>query len=579
MDKLINLSVRAKQSFGIDEEEITEEILQRACGKMMEISGIEVKYKIDITQEDMEMVSKYIDSRMVDVYVDDVQRMFPNDVLEYAKAWQAPGPIPINILSFRECGDELKNVIGEKSVELQLYSKESEELTREEYMDFKQKYNIGLCSLMFEKLEWVEGKEFLEGENVRIFYKNSAHPEKNLETVKLASQKLDELTYGVEEMDSEVEKFFTIYKRISENIVYDYAASDTIIKLNKGNMVTKEEHDIIAQSQNLSGLVNQTTVCAGFSRILQAAMEKVGIEAKYITGKTETERDSYHAWNQVKIDGVWYNTDVTWDRDDILLGETPKNCLKSDKEFVNHVEDENIVDKQICANSKEHNVITDFFEIEALEFQKEEYTSDQLMELLPELNKKSEAGIKLVISKQGKNKNYSIGIGNKLSNECAKWTENKMSMQKEEMTQFIKQFTDKYEIIEKESVFYRTEEGLELVIPGNQLKKDLASEGMDFDEMLVPDDYNKEADYKAQMALTVRKKYFMRNFIYRVRQKISKIVADIRSKVYEKKNKDLENTPNEEEKLKSWDLRNWESYPDSENTVSKEPTTVKQVKG
>ena len=38
-------------------------------------------------------------------------------------------------------------------------------------------------------------------------------------------------------------------------------------------------------------------------------------------------------WNQVKIDGKWYNTDLTWDYIDIRYGNKLEYCLVSDEKF------------------------------------------------------------------------------------------------------------------------------------------------------------------------------------------------------------------------------------------------------
>lgn len=58
-----------------------------------------------------------------------------------------------------------------------------------------------------------------------------------------------------------------------------------------------------------SALVNGSSVCAGYSKAFQLIMTRLGIPTYYVTG------DSYgeHAWNLVRIDGVYYNVDVTWD--------------------------------------------------------------------------------------------------------------------------------------------------------------------------------------------------------------------------------------------------------------------------
>lgn len=56
-------------------------------------------------------------------------------------------------------------------------------------------------------------------------------------------------------------------------------------------------------------------VCDGYSKAFQELAELAGLTVNRVTGTavnnsgiTET-----HSWNQVKVDGKWYNIDVTWD--------------------------------------------------------------------------------------------------------------------------------------------------------------------------------------------------------------------------------------------------------------------------
>ncbi len=58
-----------------------------------------------------------------------------------------------------------------------------------------------------------------------------------------------------------------------------------------------------------SALVTGKTVCAGYSRAFQYIMTNLGIPTYYIFGSAEGE----HAWNIVKLDGEFYNVDLTWD--------------------------------------------------------------------------------------------------------------------------------------------------------------------------------------------------------------------------------------------------------------------------
>lgn len=58
-----------------------------------------------------------------------------------------------------------------------------------------------------------------------------------------------------------------------------------------------------------SALVNRETVCAGYSKAFQHVMQQLGIPCYYSTGYAGEN----HAWNIVKLDGRYYNVDVTWD--------------------------------------------------------------------------------------------------------------------------------------------------------------------------------------------------------------------------------------------------------------------------
>ena len=58
-----------------------------------------------------------------------------------------------------------------------------------------------------------------------------------------------------------------------------------------------------------SALVNNLTVCAGYSKAYQYIMNKLGIVTYYVTGTANNEA---HAWNIVKLDNGYYNVDLTW---------------------------------------------------------------------------------------------------------------------------------------------------------------------------------------------------------------------------------------------------------------------------
>jgi|GEM_PF-1670416 len=85
-------------------------------------------------------------------------------------------------------------------------------------------------------------------------------------------------------------------------------------------------------------------VCDGYAGAFKILMNAAGIECKVIYGSTPY---GLHAWNQVKIDGVWYNVDVTWDDPDdgekILYDYF---CISDEKFSKDHQADE------ICKSEK-----------------------------------------------------------------------------------------------------------------------------------------------------------------------------------------------------------------------------------
>lgn len=55
-------------------------------------------------------------------------------------------------------------------------------------------------------------------------------------------------------------------------------------------------------------LVNEKANCQGYSAAFSHLMSLLGIETEVVESSS-----LFHVWNKVKIDGSWYNADVTWD--------------------------------------------------------------------------------------------------------------------------------------------------------------------------------------------------------------------------------------------------------------------------
>lgn len=64
-----------------------------------------------------------------------------------------------------------------------------------------------------------------------------------------------------------------------------------------------------------------SAVCEGYAKAFSYLCEKAGLQTELVYGTARNENhEEYHAWNQICVDSLWYNIDVTWD-DPFLNGE------------------------------------------------------------------------------------------------------------------------------------------------------------------------------------------------------------------------------------------------------------------
>lgn len=148
----------------------------------------------------------------------------------------------------------------------------------------------------------------------------------DIDTYIAVRTKLDELVEGIDINLPEKEKLAEVYYRIGKNIVYDHKAL-----LENAN--TAEEKEYVERVQttcrNLeNGLLYGKCVCAGYAEILRNALALLDVENICVSGSTP---GGMHAWNKVKLDGMWYNVDATWDAPSIAKGTMPHDFCKSDK--------------------------------------------------------------------------------------------------------------------------------------------------------------------------------------------------------------------------------------------------------
>ncbi|MCI8293654.1 MAG: hypothetical protein HFH53_09020 [Hespellia sp.] len=141
-------------------------------------------------------------------------------------------------------------------------------------------------------LFWMDGSgEILSRENSSVYSPNyNCTAEERSRKQGEIDQAASECLGGLPDGASEYDRLKYIYDYIVNTTDYNTSAKD---------------------SQNIySALVNRESVCAGYSKMLQYLLEKLGMECIYVMGTAGNQES--HAWNIVKCEGSYYQVDVTW---------------------------------------------------------------------------------------------------------------------------------------------------------------------------------------------------------------------------------------------------------------------------
>jgi len=164
--------------------------------------------------------------------------------------------------------------------------------------------------------------------------------------------KIEELTAGIPEDLDELDRFITIYYRMINNITYNHNTMNRSnevtnqfenkrsLTISEKEMIDKKMAEIRRNSAGLyGGLVEGKAICVGYATILQEALKKVGIKSMIVTGVKTADIiqgkavRTGHAWNQVQINGKWYNADSTWDAERLKRTGGLAFMLRGDSTF------------------------------------------------------------------------------------------------------------------------------------------------------------------------------------------------------------------------------------------------------
>ena len=101
------------------------------------------------------------------------------------------------------------------------------------------------------------------------------------------------------------------------------------------------------KSTAYGALIYGHAACQGYAVTVYRLLREAGVDCRILTGMAQMDdgTEEYHAWNLVRIGGLYYNLDATWDtqrmtEDYFLCGET---------DFTGHVRDAAYADAEFTA--------------------------------------------------------------------------------------------------------------------------------------------------------------------------------------------------------------------------------------
>lgn len=112
---------------------------------------------------------------------------------------------------------------------------------------------------------------------------------------------------AVDDGMSDAEKVTALNRWIVDNMEYDYQALADI-ESTLGRLLLD---DTGRYSDARGGLIDKLVICGGYADTFNLLARKAGLESVYVSGIV-AESGSGHAWNHVKVDGVWKAIDTTW---------------------------------------------------------------------------------------------------------------------------------------------------------------------------------------------------------------------------------------------------------------------------
>jgi hypothetical protein len=199
-------------------------------------------------------------------------------------------------ISYKAGGDAMadKDELAEELINFAMYNTDSP--TEGDYV----RYQYGGYKLTCQQLtcqKSASGAEYEYRLTITPVYYSTLGEEQEVD--EKVAEILEKLSVG--ENSSEYEKVQAVYDYICSNVKYDY--------------VHKNNSHYYRDSTAYAALVQNYASCQGYAVAVFRLLKELGVECRVVTGigTNAQGEDEFHAWNEVLVDGEYYNLDATWD--------------------------------------------------------------------------------------------------------------------------------------------------------------------------------------------------------------------------------------------------------------------------
>lgn len=165
-----------------------------------------------------------------------------------------------------------------------------------------------------------------EFEELSISVTNDSYSTFTCAEISAINDVIKEIISNIPENADDFTKLAIVYKILGERITYDHSGCI-------GHKEYIDGRENITRSLK-GGLLENKLVCRGFSSVLHKILNELGVESTIVSGSVPGIENAGHAWNQVKIDNICYNLDLTWDAPNIKNHLPVQFFLVNDEKFL-----------------------------------------------------------------------------------------------------------------------------------------------------------------------------------------------------------------------------------------------------